>query len=135
MKKLVSILMTIALIACLCTAAFAEAAPVKVGFIFLHDENSTYDLNFINAAKQACEEMGVEYVLITNIDEGQQCYDAAAELVEDEGCNIVFADSFGHESFMIQAPAPRRTPWVWTTTTTPSPPSMRAASWRASPPA
>ena len=103
MKKLVSILMTIALIACLCTAAFAEAAPVKVGFIFLHDENSTYDLNFINAAKQACEEMGVEYVLITNIDEGQQCYDAAAELVEDEGCNIVFADSFGHESFMIQA--------------------------------
>ena len=40
---------------------------------------------------------------MTNIDEGQACYDAAAELVEDEGCNIVFADSFGHESFMIQA--------------------------------
>ena len=103
MKKLVSILMTVALIACLFTAALAEETPVKVGFIFLHDENSTYDLNFINAAKEACEAMGVESVLITNIDEGQQCYDAAAELVEDEGCNIVFADSFGHESFMIQA--------------------------------
>ena len=103
MKKLVSILMTIALIVCLFAVASAEAASVKVGFIFLHDENSTYDLNFINAAKEACEAEGVEYVLITNIDEGQQCYDAAAELVEDEGCNIVFADSFGHESFMIQA--------------------------------
>ena len=103
MKKLVSILMAVALIACLFTAALAEETPVKVGFIFLHDENSTYDLNFINAAKEACEAMGVESVLITNIDEGQQCYDAAAELVEDEGCNIVFADSFGHESFMIQA--------------------------------
>ena len=103
MKKLVSILMAVALMACLFVTASAEGTPVKVGFIFLHDENSTYDLNFINAAKEACEEMGVEYVLITNIDEGQQCYDAAAELVEDEGCNIVFADSFGHESFMIQA--------------------------------
>ena len=59
MKKLVSILMTVALIACLFTAAFAEETPVKVGFIFLHDENSTYDLNFINAAKEACEAEGV----------------------------------------------------------------------------
>ena len=103
MKKLVSILMALSLIVCLCAAATAEAAPVKVGFIFLHDENSTYDLNFINAAKEACEATGAKYVLITNIDEGQQCYDTAAELVEDEGCSIVFADSFGHESFMIQA--------------------------------
>ena len=104
MKKLVSILMMAALVISTFTfAAMAEAAPVKVGFIFLHDENSTYDLNFLNAAKEACENLGVEYVLITNIDEGQQCYDTAAELVEDEGCNIVFADSFGHEDFMIQA--------------------------------
>ena len=103
MKKLVSILMVITLIACLFTAAVAEETPIKVGFIFLHDENSTYDLNFLNAAKEACEAEGVECVLMTNIDEGQQCYDTAAELVEDEGCNIVFADSFGHESFLIQA--------------------------------
>ena len=27
------------------------AATVKVGFITLHDENSTYDLNFINGSK------------------------------------------------------------------------------------
>jgi len=79
-----------------------ELTDIKVGFIFLHDENSTYDLNFMNAAKEACEGLGVEYILKTNIPEGQECYDAAAELV-DEGCNIVFADSFGHESFMIQA--------------------------------
>ena len=87
-------------------SAVADDAPVtsdvKVGFITLHDENSTYDLNFINAAKQACEELGVEYVLRTNIPEGQECYDAAADLV-DAGCGIIFADSFGHEDFMIQA--------------------------------
>ena len=75
---------------------------VKVGFIFLHDENSTYDLNFINAAKLACEELGVDYMTKTNIPEGQECYEAAMDLV-DNGCNVVFADSFGHEDYMIQA--------------------------------
>jgi len=79
-----------------------EIAKVKVGFIFLHDENSTYDLNFMNAAKTMCDEIGAEYLIRTNVPEGQECYDAACELV-DSGCNIIFADSFGHEDFMIQA--------------------------------
>ena len=80
-------------------------ANLKVGFIFLHDENSTYDLNFLNAAKETCKAMGFsedQFIYRTNIPEGQECYDTAAELV-DAGCTIVFADSFGHEDFMIQA--------------------------------
>ena len=80
----------------------AEAAAVKIGFIFLHDENSTYDLNFMNAAKEACDKLGVESMMRTNIPETSACYEAAADLV-DAGCNIVFADSFGHEPYMIQA--------------------------------
>ena len=68
----------------------------------LHDENSTYDKNFIDAANAACEELGVEAIIKTNVPEGQECYDAAAELV-DSGCGIIFADSFGHEDYMIQA--------------------------------
>lgn len=83
-------------------APAVDASKVKVGFIFLHDENSTYDLNFMNGAKAACEKLGVEYIIKTNIDETNDCYEAAADLA-DQGCNIVFADSFGHESFMIQA--------------------------------
>ena len=78
---------------------------LKVGFIFLHDENSTYDLNFINAANAAIEELGLtedQYEFRMNVPEGQECYDAAAELAED-GCDFIFADSFGHESFMIEA--------------------------------
>ena len=105
MKKVLALLLALAL--CLsCTAVFADGVAkenIKIGFIFLHDENSTYDLNFLNAAKEACEKLGVAYVLKTNIPEGQECYETAAELIEDEGCNIIFADSFGHESFMIQA--------------------------------
>ena len=104
MKKLVSMVMVIAVVVCLFSAAaLAEGPnPVKVGFIFLHNENSTYDLNFINAAVEACEKLGVEYISKTNIPEGQECYEAALDLV-DAGCNIVFADSFGHEDYMIQA--------------------------------
>ena len=127
MKKFVALLLALAMVFALC--ACGEAAPkqdsttpaennqpadnaaengsadataLKVGFIFLHDENSTYDLNFMNAAKEACEKMGVESVSKTNIPEDQSCYEAAAELA-DAGCNIVFADSFGHEDYIIQA--------------------------------
>ena len=75
---------------------------LKVGFIFLHDENSTYDLNFINAAKAACDALGVEMIPKYNIPEGSECFEEACDLV-DRGCSIIFADSFGHEDFMIQA--------------------------------
>ena len=83
------------------TEAKASLEGVKAGFIFLHDENSTYDLNFMNAAKAACEALGVEYLTKTNIPEGQECYEAACELA-DAGCNFIFADSFGHEDYMIE---------------------------------
>ena len=87
------------------TTEGTEAPAIKVGFIMLHDENSTYDLNFINAAKEACATLGIpeeNYVIKTNVPEGQECYNTAAELA-DAGCNIIFADSFGHEDYMIQA--------------------------------
>ena len=83
----------------------AATAKVKVGFITLHDENSTYDLNFINAAKEAIANLGLtedDYILKTNVPEGQECYEAAVDMV-DKGCNIIFADSFGHEPYMLQA--------------------------------
>lgn len=87
-------------------AASAEAGSnfegFKAGFIFLHDENSTYDLNFLNAAKEACETLGVECVTKTNIPEGQEAYEAACELA-DAGCDFIFADSFGHEDYIIEA--------------------------------
>ena len=129
MKKIIALLMALCMVFALCAcggsqapaateapaaeapaaeAPAAEANPyadVKLGFIFLHDENSTYDLNFMNAAKEACANLGLtedKYIFRTNIPESEECYEAACELA-DEGCNIIFADSFGHEDFMIQA--------------------------------
>lgn len=78
-----------------------SAESLKFGFIYLHDENSTYDNNFLTAAKEACEKMGVEMINKTNIDESDACKEAALDLV-DQGCDIIFANSFGHEDFMIE---------------------------------
>ena len=109
MKKflalLLSLVMALSLFACGQKNNDSEKAKVKVGFITLHDENSTYDLNFINAAKKAIEDLGLtedDYILKTNVPEGQECYETAMDMV-DNGCNIIFADSFGHEPYMIDA--------------------------------
>ena len=109
MKKIIALILALVMLCSLVACGSKtteepakEAAPFKAGFIFLHDENSTYDLNFLNATKEACEALGVEYVVKVNIPESEACYDAAAELV-DEGCTYIFADSFGHEPYMIQA--------------------------------
>ena len=129
MKKIIAMLLALVMVFALCACgqsaapaasdaapAASDAAPAadsvpaaadsfKVGFIFLHDENSTYDLNFMNAAKAACEELGLsedQYIFKTNIPESQECQEAAEELA-DAGCNIIFADSFGHEPYIIAA--------------------------------
>ena len=108
MKKLLTLFLAALMV--LCFAACGNETvdnkdDIKVGFIFLHDENSTYDLNFINAAKAAVKNLGLtddQVIMKTNIPESNEAYEAAADLA-DSGCDIVFADSFGHEDFIIQA--------------------------------
>ena len=119
MKKflalILALVMALSLVACGEKAPADDAATpddgavvestVKVGFICLHDENSTYDLNFLNGAKEAIANLGLteaDYIIKTNIPEGQECYETAMDLV-DAGCNIIFANSFGHEPYMLQA--------------------------------
>lgn len=109
MRRFISLMLCLLMVFSLCACSkssqpeVAEVeTPMKVGFIYLHSETSTYDLNFINAAKEACEAAGVECINKLNIAESQDCYEAAIQLV-DMGCSIIFADSFGHEDYMIQA--------------------------------
>ena len=79
-----------------------EAASIKVGLVALHDENSTYDKNFIDAFNAACEACGVEGYIKTQIPEESAAYDAACEFADD-GCALVFADSYGHQSYILDA--------------------------------
>lgn len=113
MKKILALLLAVVMVAAFASCGnketteggAAETNDVKIGLICLHDENSTYDNNFIQALKSVQQELGLsdDKVLIkTNIPESNDCYEAACELVE-EGCDVIFADSFGHEQFMLQA--------------------------------
>ena len=112
MKKLIALLLSLVMILALTACGTkeeeegnAEYKNVKVGLICLHNEQSTYDLNFISAMKDACKELGIpesRMIIVTGIDESTACYEAAKDLV-DRGCNLIIADSFGHEDFMIQA--------------------------------
>ena len=110
MKKLLSLLLVVTMLVASMTLLAGcgketASADFKIGFIFLHDENSTYDKNFLDAAKLATEELGLtadQVIFKTNIPEGNECYEAAADLA-DQGCDIVFANSFGHEPYMLKA--------------------------------
>ncbi len=110
MKKVISLLVVLAMLVGTMTMLAgcgenAASEDFKIGFIFLHDENSTYDKNFLDAAKAATEELGLsedQVIFKTNIPEGNECYEAAADLA-DQGCDIVFANSFGHEPYILKA--------------------------------
>ena len=80
---------------------------IKVGFIFLHDEKSTYDKNFMLGVDEVKATLGLrddQIIVKTNVPEGSECTVAALDLV-DQGCNVIFANSFGHESFLADAAA------------------------------
>lgn len=104
-KKIVALVLVIALAASLAVALAAcddTSDQLTFGLICLHDENSTYDKNFIDAAREAADQMNAKLIIRTGIPEGSECYEAAADLV-DQGCDVIFADSFGHEDHMIRA--------------------------------
>ena len=115
-KKILSLLLVVAMVAALCVAfasCTTENTPntdeakndFKLGVILLHDEFSTYDLNFMNGIEEARVALGLsedQVIIKKNIPESNDCYEAACDLI-DEGCDVIFADSFGHETYLLKA--------------------------------
>jgi len=113
MKKLLALVLAIAMVLSFAACGTKDSekdnksdlSNIKVGLITLHDDSSTYDKNFIDAMYNALENLGMskdQLVLYTGIAETEDCYNKAKECV-NQGCNVVFADSFGHEDYIIQA--------------------------------
>ena len=110
MKKFLSLALIAAMLLS-CAVLFGSCDKVgfddefKLGVICLHDEDSTYDLNFINGVKEAQKALGLrddQVIIKRNIPESNACYEAALDLV-DEGCDVIFANSFGHETHILAA--------------------------------
>ena len=106
--------LTIAAVAALAVASTAslanaaepvDPADVKVGIIYIGDENEGYTaahMAGIDAMQEALglsDEQVIEKMLI---GEDETCADAAFDLA-DQGCQIVFANSFGHETYLMEA--------------------------------
>ena len=131
MKKVLSVILAVAMLLCMAAcngnnastgnALKGESADIlprleiksdvsvpadfKIGMICLHDENSTYDNNFIQGLKSVQKALGLsdeQVIIVTGIGEDNTCYDTAVDLAK-KGCKIVFADSFGHGEHMEKA--------------------------------
>ena len=86
-------------------AETTEASAIKVGVIYVGDENEGYTESHMKGIQEMKEALGLtdeQVIEKTNIPEDESCFDAAADLAE-QGCQIVFANSFGHEDYMIRA--------------------------------
>ena len=113
-KKILAIFLVVAMVAALAVGLTAckkddggevDYSNIKIGMLCLHDKNSTYDKNFIVAMEEVQRAFNLredQVIIKTGIPESDKCYDEAMNLV-DAGCNIVFADSFGHEAHLIKA--------------------------------
>lgn len=145
MKKLVSLALVL-MLCLLSVGAMAEGGvPVeelKVGFIFIGDENEGYTANHYNGAKEMAAALGLsesQLLIKWVVPENEECEDAAYDLA-DQGCQIIFGNSFGFESYMINvakeypdvefchATARRPPRWAWPTSITSSPPCTSPAT-------
>ncbi len=89
------------------TTDTADVSGIKVGVIYIGDENEGYTAAHMAGIDTMKEALGLsddQVIEKTTIGEDESCYDAAVDLA-DQGCNIIFANSFGHESYMMQAAA------------------------------
>ena len=88
------------------SAEAVDPSSMKIGMICVGDEAVTYDKAHIDGITAAAGKVGIgtdQIVFKKNVPEDATAYDAAVELVESQGCNLVISDSYGHQNFMVQA--------------------------------
>jgi basic membrane protein A len=84
-----------------------SASDIKIGVIYIGDENEGYTAAHMEGIDQMQAALGIsddQIIEKTLVPEDESCTDAAEDMV-DQGCNIIFATSFGHESYLMQVAA------------------------------
>ena len=112
MKKALAIGLATVMAVSMSAPVFAEdegkgiaKEDLKVGVIYIGDENEGYTAAHMKGIDEMEEKLGLDDSQIiekTLIGEDEGCYDAAADLA-DQGCQIIFANSFGHETYILEA--------------------------------
>ena len=78
---------------------------IKIGLILLHGSSSAYDKGFIDAIREVQNQLRLkddQIIIRTDIPESDHCL-RAAEALAESGCDIIFANSPGHERYLIEA--------------------------------
>lgn len=109
MKKFVSLLLAAVMVVSVFafnTVVFADADPdFKIGVILIGDETEGYSTAHINGIKEAAKELGIDEGNIIwkyKVPEDSTAYDSAIDLV-GQGCQLVISNSYGHQTYMVQA--------------------------------
>lgn len=115
MKRVLALVLAFAMALCLGACGSTETkepaskpegnSDLKVGFVYIGDENEGYTYAHYKGAMEMKEELGLsddQIIIKWNVPETEAAYEAAVDLA-DQGCSIIFANSFGHEDYIIQA--------------------------------
>lgn len=114
MKKFLAVLLSALTVACCFTACGDTKTnaddkesndALKVGVILIGDENEGYTYAHIEGIQKAAAKLGIKDSQIIwkyVIPEDATCTDTALDLV-DQGCNLIIANSYGHQPFIQEA--------------------------------
>ena len=116
MKKILALILALAMIACLFAACGGDTADgddpasagsdvksdAKIGVVLVGDENEGYTLAHILGIKAACANLGLSdvdnVVWKYAIGEDETCKTAIEDCI-DQGCTLVFTNSYGHQDY------------------------------------
>ena len=126
MKKLIAVLLSVVLLFTFAACGINEegtdvtngnvaedgqntpvASDIKFGVVLIGDENEGYTYAHIKGIKDAAAKLGIadsQIIWKYTIPESEKCYEAICDLVAEE-CDVIFSNSYGHQSFMVQAAA------------------------------
>ena len=103
---ILALAMTLMMVACGDGNANAgDAGNIKIGVILVGDETEGYTAAHMEGIKTAAASLGIkddQIIWKYKVEENSTCYDAAVDLV-GQGCNMVISNSYGHQTFMVQA--------------------------------
>ncbi|MGM9973674.1 MAG: BMP family ABC transporter substrate-binding protein [Clostridiaceae bacterium] len=102
---LLTLIMMVSLTACGGDSSEGKDDKLKIGVILVGDENEGYTYAHIEGIKAAMKALNIsddQVVWKYSIPEDETCFDTAVDLA-DSGCDIIFSNSYSHQSYMVQA--------------------------------
>lgn len=110
-KKIAALVMAVMMLftvsACFTSCSGSSGTDLKIGVILIGDETEGYTKAHMDGIKEAAAELGIaesQIIWKYSVEENSACLDAAEDLI-GQGCKVVISNSYGHQTYMVQAAA------------------------------